>query len=197
MVLSLQGCMAVGKTTALRYLETHAPELRVSYEDNAAVIEEVRRRRLDKTRYEDYINIQRLWLQNEIDRYERVKGAPCTVMDFGAEEIEFYTLCYPESIGQSWPVADALADELAAVRRCMPARILFLDASEDTLRQRRNGDATRSRTFFEHHLTCLLPLKRAWFAKKPNVDWLNTDGLGVQEVGERVIAWARACMKRA
>lgn len=197
MVLSLQGCMAVGKTTALRYLETHAPELRVSYEDNAAVIEEVRRRRLDKTRYEDYINIQRLWLQNEIDRYERVKGAPCTVMDFGAEEIEFYTLCYPESIGQSWPVADALADELAAVRRCMPARILFLDASEDTLRQRRDGDATRSRTFFEHHLTCLLPLKRAWFAKKPNVDWLNTDGLGVQEVGERVIAWARACMKRA
>lgn len=196
MVLSLQGCMAVGKTTALKYLETHAPELRVSYEDNAAVIEEVRRRRLDKTRYEDYINIQRLWLQNEIDRYERVKDAPCTVMDFGAEEIEFYTLCYPESIRQSWPVADALADELAAVRRCMPARILFLDAAEDTLRQRRNGDATRSRTFFEHHLTCLLPLKRAWFAKKPNVDWLNTDGLGAQEVGERVIAWARACMKR-
>ena len=50
MVLSLQGCMAVGKTTALRYLETYAPELCVSYEDNAAVIEEVRRRRLDKTR---------------------------------------------------------------------------------------------------------------------------------------------------
>ena len=197
MVLSLQGCMAVGKTTALRYLETHAPELRVSYEDNAAVIAEVRRCRLDKARFEDYAAIQRMWLQNEIDRYERVKDAPCTVMDFGAEEIEFYTLCYPASIGQSWPVADALADELAAVRRCMPERILFLDAAEETLRRRREGDATRSRTFFEHHLMHLMPLKRAWFGKMSNVDWLNTDGLGAQEVGARVAAWARACMKRA
>lgn len=197
MVLSLQGCMAVGKTTALRLLETRASELCVSYEDNAAVIAEVRRRGLNKTRFEDYVQIQRLWLQNELDRYERVKDAPCTVMDFGAEEIEFYTLCYPESIGQRWPVADALEHELAAVQRCMPERILFLDASEDTLRRRRDGDATRSRTFFEHHLTRLMPLKRAWFAQKPNVDWLNTDGLSAEEVGEQVIAWARACMKRA
>ena len=197
MVLSLQGCMAVGKTTVLRYLEAHAPGMCVSYEDNAAVIAEVRRRRLDKSRFEDYVQIQRLWLQNEIDRYERIKNAPCTVMDFGAEEIEFYTLCYPESIGQSWPVADALADELAAVQRCMPERILFLDASEETLRRRRDGDTTRSRTFFEHHLAHLMPLKRAWFAQKPNVDRLNTDSLNAEEVGERVIAWARACMKRA
>lgn len=197
MVLSLQGCMAVGKTTALRLLETRAPELCVSYEDNAAVIAEVRRRGLNKSRFEDYVAIQRLWLQNELDRYERVKDAPCTVMDFGAEEIEFYTLCYPTSIGQRWPVADALEHELAAVQRCMPERILFLDASEDTLRRRRDGDATRSRTFFEHHLTHLMPLKRAWFAQKPNVDWLNTDGLSAEEVGEQVIAWAMACMKRA
>ena len=140
--------MAVGKTTALRYLETHAPELCVSYEDNATVIAEVRRHKLDKNRFEDYVQIQKLWLQNEIDRYERVKDAPCTVMDFGAEEIEFYTLCYPESVGQRWPVADALEHELSAVRRCIPERILFLDASEDTLRRRRDGDATRSRTFF-------------------------------------------------
>lgn len=65
------------------------------------------------------------------------------------------------------------------------------------LRRRRDGDATRSRTFFEHHLTHLMPLKRVWFEKKPNVDWLNTDGLSAEEVGEQVIAWARACMKRA
>ena len=195
MVLSLQGCMAVGKTTALRLLETRAPELCVSYEDNAAVIAEVRRRGLNKSRFEDYVAIQRLWLQNELDRYERVKDAPCTVMDFGAEEIEFYTLCYPASIGQSWPVADALEHELAAVQRCMPEKILFLDASEDTLRRRRDGDATRSRTFFEHHLTHLMPLKRAWFAQKPNVDWLNTDGLNAEEVGKQVIAWASACVK--
>ena len=125
MVLSLQGCMAVGKTSAARWLEAHDPTLQVSYEDNAAVLAEVRRRGLDKTRWPDYIEIQRLWLQNEVRRWQAVQGHPCTVMDFGAEEIEFYTLHYPRSIGRDWAVEGPLARELAAVRRCMPRRILF------------------------------------------------------------------------
>ena len=58
MVLSLQGCMAVGKTSATRWLEAHDPTLQISYEDNAAVLAEVRRRGLDKTRCSDYIEIQ-------------------------------------------------------------------------------------------------------------------------------------------
>ena len=37
MILSLQGCMAVGKTTAARYLQAHDPQLHVCFEDNAAV----------------------------------------------------------------------------------------------------------------------------------------------------------------
>ena len=50
MVLSLQGCMAVGNTSAARWLEAHDPTLQVSYEDNAAVLAEVRRRGLDTAR---------------------------------------------------------------------------------------------------------------------------------------------------
>ena len=42
MILSLQGCMAVGKTTAARYLQAHDPQLHVCFEDNAAVIAEVK-----------------------------------------------------------------------------------------------------------------------------------------------------------
>lgn len=49
MILSLQGCMAVGKTTAARYLQAHDPQLHVCFEDNAAVIAEVKHRGLDKT----------------------------------------------------------------------------------------------------------------------------------------------------
>ena len=54
-------------------------------------------------------------------------------MDFGAEEIEFYTLNYPKSRGLEWEmeaIRQALAPELAAVQACMPEHILFLDASE-------------------------------------------------------------------
>lgn len=32
----------------------------------------------------------------------KVKDFPCTVMDFGAEEIELFTLNYPKSMGLDW-----------------------------------------------------------------------------------------------
>ena len=104
MILSLQGCMAAGKTTAVRYLQENAPYLHISYEEPHAVIEEVRRRQLDKTRYADYLEIQKLWLHNEVVRYQKAVQYPCSIMDFGAEEIEFYTRHYPMSIGKDWEV---------------------------------------------------------------------------------------------
>lgn len=39
MILSLQGCMAVGKTTVVRYLEQHCQQVQVCFEDNAAVLQ--------------------------------------------------------------------------------------------------------------------------------------------------------------
>ena len=62
MILSLQGCMAVGKTTAIKYLQRNAPYINISYEINRDVIDEVKRRQLDKNKYEDYLEIQKLWL---------------------------------------------------------------------------------------------------------------------------------------
>ena len=189
-VLSLQGGMAVGKTTAARYLARHAPDLHVCLEGNRAVIGQVQRLGLDKTRCDDYIRIQRLWLQHEVDRWQQARPWPCTVMDFGAEEIEFYTLHYPRTIGQDWDVEGPLARELAAVRRCMPRRILFLDAPDPVLRRRKEGDAARDRGFFEHYLQELLPLKRAWFAQKDNVDVLQTANMTPEQVGAAALEWA-------
>lgn len=195
MILSLQGCMAVGKTTAVRYLQEHAPDVHISYEDNSDVIAEIKARGLDKNSYEDYLQIQRLWLRKEVDRWEKAQGYPCTVMDFGAEEIEFYTLHYPETIGMDWEIENALKPELEAVRRCMPDRILFLDASEETLRRNKENDPTRSRNFFDHHLQHFLPLKRAWFLGRPDVDVLSVDGLTRLELGRRVLEWVEAQRK--
>ncbi len=195
MVLSLQGCMAVGKTTAVRHLQESAPYIHISYEDTRAVIEEVRQRKLDKICYQDYLEIQKLWLHNEVVRYQKAVQYPCSIMDFGAEEIEFYTLNYPKSIGVDWKVESALKPELEAVRTCLPDRILFLDASEKVLHQYKENDKTRSRTFFEQYLKTLLPLKRQWFAQKENVDYLLVDGLSVQEVGEKVRQWCDQCIQ--
>lgn len=59
------------------------------------------------------------------------------------------TINYPKAIGADWDVEVALGDELERVRKCMPTRILFLDATEETLRRRKQSDPTRTRSSFE------------------------------------------------
>ena len=189
MILSLQGCMAVGKTSAANYLKEHAPYLHVYYEDTNEVIKEIASRQLDKNTFEGFVEIQRLWIQHEINRWEKAKNFPCTIMDFGAEEIEFYTLHYPKAIEKEWPVKEALRDELNSLKQCMPTRILFLDASEAYLRRNKESDKSRSRNFFDFYLQHLLPLKRQWFLGQKHVDVLNVDGLTREEVGQQVKIW--------
>ena len=133
MILSLQGCMAVGKTTAIRYLQENASYINISYEINTDIIAEINQRRLNKNKYEDYLEIQKLWINKEVLRYNKAKDFMCSIMDFGAEEIEFYTLNYPKTIGQSWEIKNALKKELEQIRKCLPTRILFLDASNEVL----------------------------------------------------------------
>mgnify|MGYP002514015272 CR=1 FL=1 len=195
MILSLQGCMAVGKTTAVRYLQENAPYVNISYEINTDVVEEVKGRKLDKNVYADYLEIQKLWLNKEVVRYNKAKDFKCSIMDFGAEEIEFYTLNYPKTIGKDWDVENALKKELEEVRKCMPTRILFLDASNEVLLKHKENDTTRSRNFFDHHIKYLLPLKRNWFIGKENVDVLNVDNLTAKEVGEKVKEWVDYCIE--
>lgn len=194
MVLSLQGCMAVGKTTALNYLRENAPYVNVSYEENSEVVQAIRNRKLDNNKYEDYLEIQRLWLDNEVRRFERVEDLPCTVMDFGVEEIEFHTINYPKAIGKDWDIENALKDELIGVRKCMPARILFLDAPDDTLRQRKQSDPNRARSSFEYYLKELMPLKRTWFSRMSNVNYLLVDNMPRQEVAMRVKQCVDLCI---
>lgn len=196
MILSLQGCMAVGKTTAVKYIQTNAPYINISYEINADIVEEVKSRNLDKNKYEDYLKIQKLWLKKEVIRYEKAIKHQCSIMDFGAEEIEFYTLNYPKSIGVDWEVENALKKELDEVRKCLPDRILFLDASDEVLIKHKQNDSTRSRNFFEHHLTNMMPLKRKWFAGKDNVDILMVDDLSADEVGVKVKEWCDMCISK-
>jgi hypothetical protein len=186
--------MAVGKTTAVKYLQENAPYINISYEINTDIIEEIKRRKLDKNRYEDYLEIQKLWLNKEVMRWNKAKEFSCSIMDFGAEEIEFYSLNYPKTIGQEWDVENALKKELAQVRQCMPKRILFLDASDSVLRQHKENDSTRSRNFFEHYSKYFLPLKKEWFFARENVDILNIDNLSAEEVGYKVKEWVDYCI---
>lgn len=189
MILSLQGCMAVGKTTAINYLKEHAKYVHVSYEENQGVVEEIKSRGLDKTKYEDYIEIQKLWLENEIRRYQKEKEYDCVIMDFGIEEIIFHTLYYPTTVGKAWNVEEDMKDILEVAYSYMPDRILFLDASDEVLRKRKQEDPTRTRNSFENYLSKFMPLKREWFARMNNVDYINVDNMSRDEVAIKVKEW--------
>lgn len=194
LILSLQGCMAVGKTTVLRHLQENLPYVNISYEMHSDINSEINQRKLNKNKYEDYLEIQKLWLANEVKRWDDAQRFKCTVMDFGAEEIEFYTLNYPKTIGMDWIIEERLHNELKEVRKCLPARILFLDASDNTLRKHKENDTTRSRNFFEHHLQYLLPLKRKWFIGRDDTDILNVDNLSKEEAAIAVEQWIDNCI---
>ena len=56
------------------------------------------------------------------------------------------------------------------------------------------GDAARSRGFFSHYCTHLLPLKREWFRNRENVTVLQTEGLTAVQAGEQAARW---CAGRA
>lgn len=83
-----------------------------------------------------------------------------------------------------------------AVRKCLPTRILFLDASDEVLRRHKENDDTRSRSFFEHHLQNMMPSKRKWFIGRENVDVLMVDELSADEVGAEVKEWCDDCINR-
>lgn len=195
MVLALQGGMAVGKTTAARYVAAHDPAVAVFLEDNSPALSNLQGRGLDKHRFADYCEIQRAFIQQEIDRYDRAAACPCALIDLGPQEIEFYTLFYPAGIGKDWPVRQALAAELAALRRCRIDRTLFLQASVSVLQQRKEGDTTRDRGFFDYTVQHLLPAKERWFAAQSRVDFLPTDNLTQAETAAAVLTWVQRYQK--
>lgn len=119
----------------------------LSYEKNKQVVDEIRNRKLDKNRYNDYIEIQRLFILNEVKRYQRASQYNCSIMDFGAEEIEFYTLNYPKAIGVDWEVAKPLETELQLLKRCLPKRILYLNAANETLLERKKEISQETENF--------------------------------------------------
>ncbi len=187
-IFSLQGSMAVGKTTALDQLR-QTTDYFISSENNAAVLKKVQEESLDKTDYHDYLKIQAYWIDQAVKRWQENQKYPIVVQDLGAEEIEFYTLNYPLSLGKKWDIAGPLAENLTKLRTCQPERILFLEAPDAILTQRKVADTSRRRGFFDYQLTHLYPLKRRWFAQKDKVDFLDVSHLSQEEMGHAVQIW--------
>jgi len=196
-IFSLQGCMAVGKTTAVKYVEKKLSTIYVSYENPLPLLAEIKNRNLQQNTLEGFIEIQRIFINDVVKEYEQLKDKSYVLKDLGAEEIEFFTLFFPKSMGFDWNIEKYLESELFELRKCMANHVLFLDAKIETLAKHKENDLSRGRGFFEHYVKNMLPLKRKWFFeekdKKPEI--LLVDGMNIDEVGNSVLSWIEKYIK--
>lgn len=188
-IVSIQGGMAAGKTTLAHRLKERLPEVHVSFENPSTAIGRVKELGLDKFKEDDFIEIQRIFINSEIERYQRLKKYGKVIIDLGPEEIEFYTLYFPKSIGQHWNIENRLAKELVELRNCRLAGILFLDADPKVLLARKEHDTTRKRGFFEHYLQVLYPYKKPWFEQFDYTTFLNVDAMSIEETEAYAMEW--------
>jgi deoxyadenosine/deoxycytidine kinase len=191
-ILSLQGGIASGKTTTAHYIGIHLPDVTVSYENPSPVLAAVRAEGLSKFILGDYIQIQRLFIKAEVERYKNLRVKGKAVLDAGPEETEFYTLHFPQSIGMDWDIERALAPELDELRKCMPEGILFLDARNETLRRRSEADTRRSRSSFDHYIMHMHRRKKEWFLRSLSTTFLQVDGKTEEEVGKAAVKWVKS-----
>ncbi len=190
-IVSLQGGMAAGKTTLAKRLQERLQDVRVSFENPSDAVNRVKELGLDKFKEQDFIEIQRIFINAEIERYQRLKENSKVIIDLGPEEIEFYTLFFPRSIGQTWDVETQLAGELKALRECRLDGILFLDASPEVLTARKTSDETRRRGFFEHYLKGLHSYKKIWFEQVKRATIMNVAELSIEETEAYAVDWLK------
>lgn len=190
-IVSLQGGMASGKTTTARYIREHMPEVTVSFENSALVLAEVVAAGLSKFVLDDFIQIQKMYIEAEIERYFSLLGKDRVVLDLGPEEIEFYTLYFPQSIGMDWDMERLLHPELSDLRRCRLDGILFLDARNETLRRRAEADPSRRRNSFVHYMNHMHRNKKEWFLQSLITTFLQVDGRTADEVGASAVKWLK------
>lgn len=190
-ILSLQGCMASGKTTAAKYVESNSNNVYVSYENPSPLLKEIKEHGWDKNAFDGFVEIQRLFIKAEIERWEECKRNKIALMDLGSDEIEFITLFYPKSIGFDWDMERHLKDELKELRGNKYNGVLYLDASDEMLINNMEKDTTRKRGFFNHYINELNSYKREWFANRENpvTEFLNVDDMTKEQVGRYVEDW--------
>ncbi len=182
-IISLQGGMAVGKTTLANQLQNRLKNVYCSFE-----YQKKKPDNLDMFKELDYYKIQSYFIKLEVDRYRNLPSGN-VIIDLGPEEIEFYTLFFPKSIGAPWNVEEALEEELKELRKCNVDGILYLDANTDTLKERKNGDMARKRGSFENYLKFIHPFKKEYFINRGTTTILNVNSLSPKEVEEWVLQW--------
>ncbi len=183
-IISIQGAMDSGKTTLAHVLEDAYPELHVYYENPYPIVQKRKELGLDIRTEDGFVENQRLFIQAELERFHHFPDGHI-ILDRGPEDLEFYTLHYPQVHGHDWDMEFRLKTELEALRRCRSDLILYLRAPDHRLRERRDADQTRTRQSFAQHEP-LWKLEQNWYEQFP-VHPIDTIAKTLEQVRQAAI----------
>lgn len=172
----------------IQKLQQRYSEVYFAFENPYPLVQKRKALALDIATEAGFIANQRLFIQAECQRFHALPEGN-VILERGAEDVEFFTLHYPMSIGTNWNVVEQLSQELAELRLCRSDRALYLWANPATLALRKQGDVSRPRRGFAHHLQHLYPLEKSWFLTLPHTACLDVDTLSSAQVESSVIRW--------
>ncbi|HDR4697696.1 AAA family ATPase [Bacillus cereus] len=185
-VISLQGPMASGKTTLAKRLEKRG--FRVIYENPYPIVEKRKKLNLDMNSKVGFIMNQKMFMEAKIKEFQNVKDS-VVIFDRGPEDIEFFTLFYPTSIGEEWDIETELKDELYKLRECRSDVIFYLDVTKKNVYDRKNNDRTRNRSTFEEQFK-LAETEKDWYKQFP-VTYVDTNRLTVDDLEVYFMDWLK------
>lgn len=183
-IISIQGGMAVGKTTLAKTLEKQFQRIQVIYENPYPIVNKRNNLKLDLHTLEGFIENQKLFIETEIKRFEQLNNN-LVILDRGPEDIEFYTLYFPIANGYLWDIENRLKDELGELRKCRSDLIFYLDADLETLQYRKQNDLSKRRNSFNQNMELYL-YEKDWY-KQFNTKFINVNKKSPVEVEKLVL----------
>lgn len=183
-VFSLSGSKAVGKTTLINGLRKTIPELQIREgfrQNDTGYCMDIE---------EEYYKNQCWYINREIEEYNlfRSNGNP-TLLLRGPEDVEFYTLHYPATKGFEWDVEKRLHTELEELRACRSDYIIYLDATEDIILQRKICDDTKPRKNMQNWMQYWQPYIEPYMKNIEYTKVFDTTNMDSEAVLKEVTRW--------
>ncbi len=187
-VLAIEGFHGAGKSALIAGLRSRRSDYLFFDDGRIPQIEDLRvDRRLRADIEGDYYEIERAYVDFEVQRFATFRESDFVVMARGPELREFYFLHHPVLLRKNWDVERRFAAELLRFRSCRSNRILYLDASTEQInaRLRARGESQLSPEWLNDRG---MPSRRYLLAL-PKTRLLVTDHLSAAEVVEQTIRW--------